>query len=156
MKTRALPNWGLAAIIWLFWYKAFGFANKPQTLYLSCLGAPLGGSITRMHSIICLAVCMHSDLPGGLSISATLVVWWQPRQITTFSPWTWYWVKHRSQPFGSKLQGWDKSLVWCVSLPVHLAYLCQPPMWNCHISGIPRWAPLYSTLLTKKRIQDLV
>ena len=59
------------------------------------------------------------------------------RWIMSFSPWTWYWVKHRSQPFGSKLQGWDKLLVWCDSLPVYLVYLCQPPMWNCHISGIP-------------------
>ena len=23
-------------------------------------------------------------------------------------------------------------LVWCESLPVHLVYLCQPPIWNCH------------------------
>ena len=54
------------------------------------------------------------------------------RWITTFSPWTWYWVKHRSQPFGSELQGWDKLVVWCESLPVHLVYLCQLPMWNHH------------------------
>ena len=45
--------------------------------------------------------------------------------ITTFSPWTWYWAKHRSQPFSSKLQGWNKLLVWCESLPVHLVYLCN-------------------------------
>ena len=55
-----------ASIIWVSLYKAFGFINKAQTLYLGCLGAPLGGSITRMHSIIYLSVCMHPDLPGGL------------------------------------------------------------------------------------------
>ena len=51
IKRRALPNQGSTAIIWVFGYKAFGSINKPQTLYLSCLGAPLGGSITRMHSM---------------------------------------------------------------------------------------------------------
>ena len=35
-------------------------------------------------------------------------------------------MKHRSQPSGSRLQGWDKWLVWCESLPVHLVYLCTP------------------------------
>ena len=47
-------------------------------------------------------------------------------QTTTFSPWTWYWAKHGSQPFGSELRGRDKSLVWCESLPVYLVYLCHP------------------------------
>ena len=52
-KKESTTKLGSTAIIWLFWYKAFGSINKPQTLYLSCLGAPLGGSITRMLSIIC-------------------------------------------------------------------------------------------------------
>ena len=73
-KRRALPNWGLAAIIWVSWYKALWFINKPQTLYLSCLSAPQGGSITRMHSIFYLSICMHPDLSGELSVSVTLVV----------------------------------------------------------------------------------
>ena len=75
-KRRALPNLGAAAVtvIWVFWYKVFGFVNKPQTIYLSCLGVPGGGSITRMHSVTYLSICMHPDLPGGLSVSVTLVV----------------------------------------------------------------------------------
>ena len=51
-----------AAIIWVFGYKAFGSISKPQTLYLSCLSALLGGSITKMHSIAHLSIHMHPDL----------------------------------------------------------------------------------------------
>ena len=35
-----------------------------------------------------------------------------------------------------ELWGWDKLLVWRESLPIHLVYLCQPPMWNSHF-----WCP---------------
>ena len=78
-KRRAWPNLRAAVtVIWVFWYKAFGSISKPQTLYLSCLGAPQGGSITRMDSVTYLSICMHPDLSGGLSVSATLVVWQQP------------------------------------------------------------------------------
>ena len=69
---------------------------------------------------------MCPDLFGGLRVVITLFIWQWPRWITTFSPWTWYQVKHRSQPFSSKLCGWDKSLAWCESLPVYLVYLCHP------------------------------
>ena len=33
-------------------------------------------------------------------------------------------MKHGSQPSNNRLRGWDKLLVWCESLPVHLVYLC--------------------------------
>ena len=69
---------------------------------------------------------MHPDLFGGLWVVITLFIWWWPRWITTFSPRTWYRAKHGSQPFGSKLHGWDKFLAWCESLPVYLVYLCHP------------------------------
>ena len=46
--------------------QAFGSFNKPQTLYFGCLGASQVGSITRMHSVICLSISMHPDLFGGL------------------------------------------------------------------------------------------
>ena len=40
-KRRAQLNLGtVVTVIWVFQYKAFGFINKPQTLYLSCLGTP--------------------------------------------------------------------------------------------------------------------
>ena len=79
-KRRAWPNLEAAVVtvIWVFWYKAFGFVSKPQTLYLGCLSAPWGGSITRMDSVTYLSTCMHPDLSGGHSVSATLVVWQQP------------------------------------------------------------------------------
>ena len=75
-KRTVLLNLRATAVtvIWVFWYKVFGFVNKPQTLYLGCLSALQGGSITRMHSITYLLICMHPDLPGGLSVSVTLVV----------------------------------------------------------------------------------
>ena len=69
---------------------------------------------------------MRPDLFGGLWVIITLFIWQWLRWITTFSPRTWYQAKHRSQPFGSKLHGQDKSLAWCESLPVHLVYLCHP------------------------------
>ena len=46
--------------------QAFGSFNNPQTLYFGCLSAPWVGSITGMHSVICLSICMHPDLFGGL------------------------------------------------------------------------------------------
>ena len=77
-KRRAWPNLGAVdTVVWVFWYKAFGLVNKPQTLYFSCLGALWGGSITRMNIATYLSICMHTDLSGGLSVSMTSVVWWQ-------------------------------------------------------------------------------
>ena len=52
-KRRELYNESMpepravVTVVWVFWYKAFGLINKPQTLYLSCIGAPQGGSITE-------------------------------------------------------------------------------------------------------------
>ena len=57
--------------------QVFRCFNKPQTLYFSCLGAPWVGSITRMHSVICLSICMHPDLFGGLWVIVTSFIWWQ-------------------------------------------------------------------------------
>ena len=72
---RARPNLrAVATVIWVFWYKAFGLVSKPQTLYLSCLGALQGGSITRMDLATYLSICMHPDLSGGFSVSTTSVV----------------------------------------------------------------------------------
>ena len=82
-------------------------------------------SITRMNCVSHLSICMYPDLLGNFLVSMTLVVWHQPGSSLPTSPWTWYQAKHRSQPFGSRLQGWDKSLVWCESLPIHLVYLCN-------------------------------
>ena len=77
-KRRAWPNLrAVDTVIWVFWYKVFGFVRKPQTLYLSCLGALQGGSITRMNIATYSSIRMHPDLSGGLSVIATLVVWWQ-------------------------------------------------------------------------------
>ena len=74
-KRRAGPNLrAVVTVIWVFWYKAFGFVSTPQTLYLSCLSALRGGSITRMNIATYLSIHMHPDLSGGLSVSVTLVV----------------------------------------------------------------------------------
>ena len=61
------PDLGaVVTVVWVSRYKAFQFINKPQTLYLGCIGAPQGGSITRMNLATCLSICMHPDLAGGL------------------------------------------------------------------------------------------
>ena len=39
-KRRALPNPG--AVVWVFWYKAFGSVDETQILYFSCLSASCG------------------------------------------------------------------------------------------------------------------
>ena len=39
-KERVLPN--LGAVVWVFWYKAFGSVDEPQTLYFSCLSVSHG------------------------------------------------------------------------------------------------------------------
>ena len=68
-------TWGaVVTVIWVFQYKAFGFVSKPQTLYLGCLGALWGGSITRIYIVTCLSICMHPDHSGELSVSGTSVV----------------------------------------------------------------------------------
>ena len=46
--------------------QAFRSFNKPQTLYFGCLSVPRVGSITGMHSVVCLSICMCPDLLGGL------------------------------------------------------------------------------------------
>ena len=58
--------------------QAFGLVSKPQTLYLGCLGALQGGSITRMNFATYLSICMHPDFSGGFFVSMTSVVWQQP------------------------------------------------------------------------------
>ena len=99
---------------------------KPQTLYFGCLGAPQVGSISWMYSVVCFSH-KHASRPIWRTLSyCELIYLMVTRQTTTFSPGTWYRVKHGSQPFSSELQGWDKSLVWCESLPVYLVYLCYP------------------------------
>ena len=100
--------------------------TKPQILYLGCLGAPRVDAYPGCTVLFVFAISMHPDLFGGLWVVMTLFIWRWPRWTTTFSPRTWYQVKHGSQPFSSKLHGWDKSLAWCESLPVYLVYLCHP------------------------------
>ena len=104
--------------IWIF--------TKPQTLYFSCLGAPWVGSISWMYSVVCFSH-KHVSRPIWRTLSyCDFIYLTATRQTTTSSPWTWYQGKHGSQPFGSKLRGWDNSLAWCESLPVYLVYLCHP------------------------------
>ena len=75
---RAQPNLrAVVTVVWVFWYKVFGLVSKPQTLYLCCLGALQGGSITRMDLATYLSICMHPDLSGGFSVSTTSDVWQQ-------------------------------------------------------------------------------
>ena len=72
---RSQPNLrAVVTVIWVFWYKAFGLVSKPQTLYLGCLGALRGGSITRINFATYLPICMHPDLSGGFLASTTSVV----------------------------------------------------------------------------------
>ena len=77
-KESTTEPQGCCYCIWVFWYKAFGLVSKPQTLYLGCLGALWGGSITRMNVATYLPICMHPALSGGFLVSTTSVVWWQP------------------------------------------------------------------------------
>ena len=126
-KRRAWPSLRAAVtVIWVFQHKCLGLSTSHRPSTLAVLVSPWVGSITGMHSVICLSICMHPDLFGGLlsycDFICLMATWWT----TTSSPWTWYRAKHRSQPFGSKLRRWDKSLVWCESLPVYLVYLCHP------------------------------
>ena len=101
-------------------------STEPQTLYLSCLSASQVGSISQMYRVVCF-YHKHASRPMWRTLSYYDFIYLMvTRQTTTFSLRTWYWVKHRSQPFGGKMQGWDKSLAWCESLPVYLVYLCHP------------------------------
>ena len=66
IRKATTGPWGCCYVILVFQYKAFGFINKPQTLYLSCIGAPQRGSITRMNLATYLFICMCPDFAGGL------------------------------------------------------------------------------------------
>ena len=77
-KETMTEPWGCCyCCLGVFWYKSFGLVSKPQTLYLGCLGALQGGSITRMNPATYLSICRHPDLSRGFSVSMTSVVWWQ-------------------------------------------------------------------------------
>ena len=71
-KRRALLN--LGAVTWVFWYKAFGSFDEPQTLYFGCLGASHGEE--HIQNRMCdLFIHMHVPRPfWGTSVSVTLVV----------------------------------------------------------------------------------
>ena len=61
-KRRAQPN--LGAVIWVFWYQAFGSIKKPHTLNLAVSVPLMEKSITRMDCVTCLSICMYPDLSG--------------------------------------------------------------------------------------------
>ena len=95
----------------------------------------------------CLFFHKHASRPIWRTLSyCDFIYLMVTRQMTTFSPGTWYWAKHGSQPFGSKLWGWDKLLVWCESLPVYLVYLwhptkCGPVTFLVSLGGLHASAP---------------
>ena len=66
IRKAQLDLGAVVTFVWVFQYKAFGFVNKPQTLYLGCIGAPCRGSITRMNLSTCLSIYMHPEFAGGL------------------------------------------------------------------------------------------
>ena len=73
IKGRAQPN--LRAVIWVFWYKAFGSINKPQTLYFGYLSASQGAEHNQ-NGLCDLFIHMHVPRPfWKLLVSVTLVVW---------------------------------------------------------------------------------
>ena len=129
IKGECNQAWGVWLLLLLSsgcFDKSVRVFTKAQTLYLGCLRAPWVGSISWMYSVVCFPTSMHPDLFGGLWSYCDFIYLVATRQTTTSSPWTWYWVKHGSQPFSSKLQGQDKLLAWCEGLPVYLVYLCHP------------------------------
>ena len=143
-KKRA--HLSLRAVIWVFRYWMVGSIDKSQTLYSSYLGVSHGAQHNQKWTVCFIYpyTCTQTFLGNFYSVWLQLFdVSWVGHYLHT--PWTWYQAKHGSQPFGSGLQEQDKSLAWCESLPIHLAYLC-----TCigHISGILGWALHFSTLST--------
>ena len=125
-KRRAHPN--LGAVVWVFWHWTVGYIYKPQTLYFGYLSASHGTELNQNE--LCVSfIHMHVPRPfwGTFSQYDCSCLTLVGRSLPA-SPWSWYQVKHRSQPFSSGLQGQDKLLVWCESLPIHLVYLCT----TCH------------------------
>ena len=61
--------------------------------------------IPRMECVTCLSICMYPDLSGDFQFSVTVVIWQWPGRSLPTSPWTWYWVKHRSQPSVADCKG---------------------------------------------------
>ena len=128
IKRRAHDQaWGLLLLssgcfdtsVWVF--------NKPQTLYFGCLSATWVGSISRMHSVICFSICMciQTYLEDFELLWLHLSDGRQGRPLhPPLEPGIERSTDHN--PSDSKLQGWDKLLVWCESLPVYLVYLCHP------------------------------
>ena len=155
--NRARGLWLLLSLLSGCFDTSVKLFTRPQTLYLSCLGAPRVGSISWMYSVFCFSH-KHVSRPIWSTLSYyNLVNLMVTRQTTTSSPWTWYRTKHGSQPFGGKLHRWYISLAWCESLPVYLVYLCHPIKCGpVTFLASPGWALHFSILHTKKRIPDLV
>ena len=125
-KRRAWSSLRAAiTVIWVFWHERLGLQQATDPL-LWLSRCPL----SRKHiqnAQCCLFFYKHASRPIWRTLSYCDYIYLTvTRQTTTFSPGTWYWVKHRSQPFSSELRGWDKSLVWCESLSVYLVYMCHP------------------------------
>ena len=127
-KRRAHPN--LRAVIWVFWHWRVRSIDKSKTLYSGYLSASCGAEHNQNE--LCVSF-IHMHIPRPLwgtfskyDFSCLILA----RQSLPASPWTWYQAKHGSQPFGSRLQGQDKLLVWCEGLPIHLVYLCT----TCHMT----------------------
>ena len=102
-------------VIWVFIHTLYGLllSHRPST---SAVLVPLmQEALSRCTVLLVLSISECPDLFGGLWVIMTLFIWRWPRWTTTFSPGTWYQAKHGSQPIGSELNGWDKSLAWCES-----------------------------------------
>ena len=100
--------------------------------------------------LLVLSISGCPDLFGGLWVIMTLVVWWWPRQTTTFSPGTWYGAKHGSQPIGSELYGWDKLLARCK--PACWSSVPVPPPQRVELCLI-FWHPWVGTRLVSLSLQ---
>ena len=70
-KRRAQPN--LGAVIWVFWYQAFGSINKPPIVDFGCLGASHGEEHNQ-DGMCDMFIHMQVPRPFWEALSVTLVV----------------------------------------------------------------------------------
>ena len=113
-----------------FWHWTVGSIVK----YYGYIGASCGARVYPGWTVYLVYSCACTQTFGNTLVSMTLVVWQLVRLATTCIPLNPVLSKAHITTFCSRLHRQDKSLLWCESPPIHLAYLCMTP---CHISGIP-------------------
>ena len=120
MQARAS---GLSSRFLVLNQLGLSISHRPSTLVIL---VPLMEQEYNQEELCTLFI--HVDVPrpffGYILVSMTSVVWLLAGSVTNCIPFSLVSSTAQITTFCSRLQGQDKLLLWCESLPIHLVYLC--------------------------------